>query len=169
MSVTPEDPARRRRRDTPPPKAGPGERDTLVGFLDYLRSSIAAKAQSVAEPDVRTPGVGSGTNLLGLINHLTQVERYLFLGEDVSDWKATFHAGADETVGDVVAAYQRATGEANQRIAACTELTDALPVPRGRKHAPSLRWALVHMIEETGRHAGQADILRELIDGTTGR
>lgn len=159
----------RRTRDTPPPEAGPGERETLVGFLDYLRSSIAATAQGVAEPAVRTPGGGSGTNLLGLINHLTRVERYIFLGEDVSDWQATFHADPGENVEEVLVRYQRAIDEANKRIADCTELTDSLPVPTGRTTAPSLRWGLVHMIEETGRHAGQADILREMIDGTTGR
>lgn len=155
-----------RRRDSPPPKTGAEERDVLLGFLDYLRSSIVAKAQGVPEPQVRTAGVPSGTNLLGLVKHLTFVERATFLGERVTDWPATFDAAADETVQEVLSAYCDTINRANERIATHPDLTKALP---SRKNAPSLRWALVHMIEETGRHAGHADILREHIDGATGR
>jgi hypothetical protein len=158
-----------RHRDTPPPRTGRDEKDVLRGFLDYLRQSIAAKCEGVREPDVRAPGVASGTNLLGLIKHLTFVERYIFLGEDVADWKATFHAGDDETVDSVVSEYRAAFAVANEVIDACTDLTEACARPATRSSSPSMRWALVHMIEETGRHAGHADILRELIDGSTGR
>ena len=137
-----------------------------MGFLDYLRSSIATKAEGVPEPAVRAPGVPSGTNLLGLIKHLTHVERFIFLGAEVSDWPATFHATPDETAAGVLADYRNAIGQADRRIAACTDMEE--PTHAG-KQAPSVRWALVHMIEETGRHAGHADILRELTDGKTGR
>ena len=65
-------------------------------------------------------------------------------------------------------AYRDAIDQANELIAG-TNLNDATRRPSSRKDAPALRWALVHMIEETGRHAGHADILRELIDGKTGR
>lgn len=142
------------RSDRPPPRTRGSEKDVLLGFLDYLRASIAAKVEGVAEPQVRTPGVPSGTNLLGLVNHLTYVERATFLGERVTDWSATFHADPGDTVDDVLAAYRDATTRANEVIGPVT---------------PSLRWALTHLIEETGRHAGHADILRELIDGSTGR
>ena len=159
----------RRRRDSPPPSTGAGERDVLVGFLDYLRTSIATKAEDAPEPDARTPGVPSGTNLLGLIRHVTHVERYTFLGQDVTDWPATFRVPADESAEDVLAAYRDAVAEANEVIAACADLTEPTRRPASRRKAPSMRWALTHMIEETGRHAGHADILRELIDGQTGR
>jgi hypothetical protein len=158
-----------RRNDTPPPRTTGDEKDVLVEFLDYLRASIAAKVDGVREPDVRAPGVRSGTNLLGLVKHLTSVERSIFLGEPVASWPATFHAGGGETPASVLAAYREATGRANQRIAACVDLTDPAHTSTTRKAAPSMRWALVHMIEETARHAGHADILRELLDGTTGR
>jgi hypothetical protein len=150
--------------DTPPPRTGLAEKDVLVGFLDYLRTSAAAKVEDVPEPLVRTPGVPSGTNLLGLIKHLAHVERFTFLGEHVADWQATFHATPEETVGELVTAYRDAVLEANAVIAAC----DDLESPAGRPGA-SMRWALTHMIEETGRHAGHLDILRELADGATGR
>jgi Protein of unknown function (DUF664) len=140
-----------------------------MGFLDYLRSSIATKLDGAPEPDVRAPGVPSGTNLLGLVNHVTQVERYIFLGADVPDWAATFHVPDDTTVHDVLTAYREVTHEANEVIVFCSDLNDPTRRPTTRGKAPSMRWALAHMIEETGRHAGHADILRELIDGQTGR
>lgn len=143
-------------KDARPPKTGPDEKDVLLGFLDYLRAAIIAKTRGVPEPQVRTPGVPSGTNLLGLVKHLTHVERHHLLGQRVTNWKATFQPKPEESVDDILRAYRETTARANEVIAACPDLTD-------------LRWTLTHMIEETGRHAGHADILRELIDGATGR
>ncbi|WP_319454206.1 MULTISPECIES: DinB family protein [unclassified Mycobacterium] len=157
------------RRDARPPRTGVAEEDVLVGFLDYLRACVIEKVRGVPEPLVRTPGVPSGTNLLGLLKHLAHVERYTFLGETVTDWPATFHAGPDETVDLLVDAYREAIAQANRVITACGDLESASARPTKGMDAPSMRWALVHMIEETGRHAGHLDILRELADGTTGR
>jgi Protein of unknown function (DUF664) len=158
---------RTKRRDTPPPRTGGGEAETLRGFLDYLRTSIAAKVDGAPEPQVRTAAVPSGTNLLGLLNHLTFVERAMFLGDEVADWQATFRAAPEDGVADVVGRYREAVRRANEMLDGCSDL--GAPVPRRGRPAPSVRWALAHMIEETGRHAGHADILRELIDGATGR
>ncbi|MGX1777092.1 DinB family protein [Nocardia brasiliensis] len=160
-------PTTKRRKDTPPPRTGSSEAETLRGFLDYLRDSVAAKVDGAPEPQVRTAAVPSGTNLLGLLTHLTAVERSMFLGDNVTDWQATFRAGPQDTVADVVTRYREAVALANEILDSCTDLT--APIPRPGRPAPSVRWALAHMIEETGRHAGHADILRELIDGTTGR
>jgi hypothetical protein len=142
----------------------------LVGFLDYLRAAVAAKAEGVPEAQARVPGVPSGTNLLGLIKHLTYVERHWLLGRDVADWKATFHLDSSDTAETIVAAYRETIAEANKEIASWDDLAGAGPrsAKRGRP-APSRRWTLTHLIEETARHAGHADILRELIDGATGR
>ncbi|MEO3804619.1 DinB family protein [Nonomuraea sp. B1E8] len=158
-----------RAKDTMPPRTGSDEKATLRGFLDYLRDAIADKVAGVPEPQVRTAGVPSGTNLLGLLKHLTFVERFYFLGEDVRDWRATMRPSPEETVDGVLAGYRKTVERANQAIDACPDLD--LPVPRPTRPgpAPSMRWVLVHMIEETGRHAGHADILREQIDGSTGR
>ncbi|MGY2037807.1 DinB family protein [Nocardia gipuzkoensis] len=160
-------PTTKRRNDTPPPRTGSSEAEVLRGFLDYLRASIAAKVEDAPEPQVRTAAVPSGTNLLGLLRHLTYVERSIFVGDRVTDWPATFQAAPEDTVADVVARYREAVERANEILDGCTDL--GAPVPRPDRPAPSLRWALTHMIEETGRHAGHADILRELIDGSTGR
>ncbi|MEU1890466.1 DinB family protein [Streptomyces pristinaespiralis] len=160
---------RTRRRDTPPPRTGNSETEVLRGFLDHLRTSIAAKVDGAPEPQVRTAAVPSGTNLLGLLGHLTCVERSMFLGEQVDDWQATFQASPQDSVDDVVARYRDAVERANRVLDGCTDLGAPVPRPQLDHPAPSIRWALTHMIEETGRHAGHADILRELIDGSTGR
>lgn len=160
---------RTRRGDTPPPRTGNSEIEVLRGFLDHLRNSISAKVEDAPDPQARTAGVPSGTNLLGLLNHLTFVERSTFLGDQVTDWQATFHAAPADSVAGVVARYRTSVAQANDVLDGCTDLGAPLPHPRPNDPAPSARWALTHMIEETGRHAGHADILRELIDGATGR
>lgn len=129
----------RRRKDTPPPRTGSSEMEVLRGFLDYLRASVAAKVEDAPEPEVRTAAVSSGTNLLGLLWHLTVVERSMFLGDNVTDWKKTFRAPAVDQVADVVARYRTAVERANEKLDGCTDL--AAPMPRPGRPAPSLRWA----------------------------
>ncbi|MYS87862.1 DinB family protein [Embleya scabrispora] len=162
-------PTASRRKDTPPPRTANSEADVLRGFLDYLRASIATKVEGAAEPRVRTAAVPSGTTLLGLLNHLTAVENAMFLGEKVTDWQATFRSAPQDSVADVVARYRATVDRANEVLDECTDLGAPLPRAGRSGSSPSVRWALTHMIEETGRHAGHADILRELVDGTTGR
>ncbi|TDD57409.1 DinB family protein [Kribbella antibiotica] len=151
------------RNDVRPPLGGGSEKETLVGFLDYLREGVARNAEGAPEPAVRTAGVESGTSVLGLVKHLTSVERFLFLGEEVRSWPSTMRPVADDTVESVVAAYREAVRLANEAIAGWSDLE----APQA--NAVSGRWLLVHMVEETARHAGHADILREQIDGATGR
>ncbi|WP_214405902.1 DinB family protein [Pseudonocardia lacus] len=154
--------------DARPPRTDADERTTLVGFLDYLREAVARKSEGAPDGRIRAAGVASGTSVLGLVKHLTAVERFYFLGEDVGDWAATMRVAPEETAADLLADYRDAVRRANEVIAGYSDLT--LPAPRTRRGAaPSMRWLLVHMIEETGRHAGHADILREQIDGATGR
>ncbi|SNY49121.1 DinB family protein [Paractinoplanes atraurantiacus] len=149
-------------------KHGADERSTLLGCLDHLRGSIAGKAADVPEPQARTAGVPSGTNLLGLIKHLTYVERFYFLGEPITSLGRTMRPGRDETAEGLLEGYRRAVEEANDVIATWDDLTIDAPRRPGKPPA-SRRWVLTHMIEETARHAGHADILREQIDGATGR
>ncbi|MEV0523227.1 DinB family protein [Streptomyces sp. NPDC050439] len=145
------------------------EKDTLRGFLDQLRNSVADKVAGVPEPQVRAAMVPSGTSLLGLLKHLACVERFYFLGQDADDWPATLRPTAQDTVDGLLADYRETAERANQVIDACPDLREPAPRAPRRGAAPSMRWVLVHMIEETGRHAGHADILREQIDGSTGR
>ncbi|MFD9902870.1 DinB family protein [Streptomyces sp. NPDC059063] len=156
-------------KDTGPPWTGADEKATLKGFLDYLRNAVADKVAGAPEPQVRTGQVPSGTSLLGLLKHLASVERLYFLGEDAGQWSATMRPSAEDTVDGVLADYRKTVERANRVIDGWTDLALPAPRPPRRGAAPSMRWVLVHMIEETGRHAGHADILREQIDGSTGR
>ncbi|MGX6509541.1 DinB family protein [Rhodococcus sp. SJ-2] len=158
-----------RRRDAPPPKTGSSEAEVLRGFLDYLRTSIATKVETTPEPEVRTAGVPSGTSLLGLLKHLAHVEESIFLGHRTTNWPKTFRCDSTDTVESVVTRYRAAVEQSNAVLDRCTDLAAPIPHGAGERPGPSARWALAHMIEETGRHAGHVDILRELIDGTTGR
>lgn len=149
------------------------EKTTLLTFLDYLRESVLAKAAGVPEPAVRTAGVPSGTSLLQLLKHLTATELNWFVwaytGAGGEPWDDEGVVSADDTASDVAAAYRAAIARANKVVLACTDLDR--PGARSLRETPppSMRWVLVHMIEETARHAGHADILREQIDGSTGR
>ncbi|MFJ9447864.1 DinB family protein [Kitasatospora sp. NPDC101235] len=141
-----------RRNDTPPPRTANSEADVLRGFLDYLRDSVAAKVEGAAEPEARTAAVPSGTSLLGLLTHLTAVERAAFLGERVTDRQATFRPAPQDGVADVVARYRATVERANETLDRFTDLGAPLPRPGRAGPSPSVRWALTHMIEETGRH-----------------
>ncbi len=149
------------------------ERTTLLDFLDYLRESVIRKATGLSEDESRRPMVPSGTSLLGLVKHLTAVElfwfQFTFAGmHDVRFPKGDFAPLPGETTDDLVAAYREATKRNNEIVLACDDLGRLAARATDKGHL-SLRWVLVHMIEETARHAGHADIIRELIDGHVGR
>jgi uncharacterized damage-inducible protein DinB len=153
------------------------ERATLVAFLEWQRSTLARKCAGLTPEQLRRRSAAPSTlSLLGLIRHLTEVERGWFRRtlalEDVGDLYATeadpdadFNdtdgAGVDETF----AAWRSECERANQHIGRY-QLTDEGRQRTGR--AVSLRWILVHVIEEYSRHNGHADLLRERIDGATG-
>jgi hypothetical protein len=161
------------RPDLRPPGLNADEKTTLLAFLDYLRESVLAKAAGVPEPAVRTAGVPSGTSLLRLVKHLTAVELNWFVwayaGAAGERWDDEGAVSADDTATGLADAYRRAIAQANAVVLACADLDR--PGARSLRETPppSMRWVLVHMIEETARHAGHADILREQIDGSTGR
>ena len=147
------------------------ERTTLVGFLDYLRESVVVKADGLDDAQLRWSPVPTGTSLLGLLRHLTEVEMFwfhrTFAGLDVDFPPA--EVGADERAEDVIAQYRAACALSNEVTAKADGVEQRCRRKGSAPEPVTLRWVLVHMIEETGRHAGQADIVRELIDGTTGR
>ncbi|RKS69117.1 uncharacterized protein DUF664 [Actinomadura pelletieri DSM 43383] len=161
------------RGDVRPPSLNSDERTTLLTFLDYLRESVVAKATGVSDEAARAPGVPSGTSLLGLVKHLTRVELNWFVwayeGADVPMWDHEEPPRDDETAEDLVAAYREAVARSNAITAACPDLDREGVRSLRETSPPSMRWVLVHMIEETARHAGHADILRERIDGSVGR
>jgi hypothetical protein len=155
--------------DLKPPRIAGDERAVLLGLLQFQRESLLRKIAGVDERAARATLVGSGTTLLWLVKHLAQAElmwvAVRFAGLDVTPPDDTVN-GSD-TVASVSAGYQAATARADTIIAAAS-LDD--PCQRGPGHEPlPLRWVVAHLLAETARHAGHADILREQIDGQTGR
>jgi uncharacterized damage-inducible protein DinB len=162
------------------PEPNAGERITLTEFLDWYRQTMAVKVDGLTDEQARAKLVGTDTNLLGLIRHLTEVERNWFRrrfrGEDVAphyysdaDPDGDFRVGPSDTIADALAAYDAECAISRTITADTASLDELTAVPIKGYDAPvSMRWILVHMIEETARHAGHADIIRELIDGETG-
>ena len=159
-----------------PPSTG-GEREMLAGFLDFQRATLLWKLEGLDDEQLRRAMVPSGTSLLGLVKHLAYVERSWFQGvwdgQEVSfpwtkeDPDADWRIEPDETTGDVLALYRADCDRSRQIVAAASSLDEAVHHPRWKEDV-SRRWIMVHMIEETARHVGHADILREQIDGATG-
>ncbi|MBD0691727.1 mini-circle protein [Streptomyces sp. CBMA123] len=146
-----------------------------MAFLDYLREAVIAKLDGLGDEDARRPGVASGTSLLWLVRHLTVVElnwfEYAYGGRGEAPLNSEDVPSAGLTVEAAVAAYRDAIARANAVAAAAPDLDrpGARSLRPDAVEGPSLRWVLVHMIEETGRHAGHADIIREQLDGAVGR
>jgi uncharacterized damage-inducible protein DinB len=158
--------------DTTGPDLIGSERDVLLHYLNKTRDAVVRMSESLTDEQLRTPGVPSGTNLLGLIQHLTGVEehwfRRVFLGEDiVCDMSMDVPASVTRT--EVANAYREACARSDEIVRVCPDLSTLSAIANpGEDQQDSLRVIVAHMIEETARHAGHADILRELIDGATG-
>ena len=161
------------RGDVGPPSLNTDEKTTLIAFLDYLREALIVKTYGLSDGEAAAPGVPSGTSLLWLIKHMIAVElnwfEWAYDGADVPLLDDEARVGPKETAADLIARYRDAVVRANAIIAACDDLDRPGKRSLRSDPAPSMRWLLVHMIEETARHAGHADILREQIDGATGR
>lgn len=155
------------------------ERDLLNGFLDYHRATILKKIKGASEEDLKRPTNPPSTlNLLGLVKHLALNEAWWFgsqfagqsidiPGVDENDPESDFVVNPDETLEGIVQLYLTECEKA-RRIVAAAELDDlAVATNRAGEHF-NLRWIILHMIEETARHNGHADFLRESLDGVTG-
>lgn len=151
------------------------EKTSLHISLDRHRDVVLWKLEGLDDEQLRSPMTPSGTSLLGLVKHLAAVEYGWFcdtfgretepLPFDEDDPEADLRVAPSESTADVLAFYGRARAAADQVIDDL-EVDDLGTAWFGA--GVSLRWVLIHMVEETARHAGHMDILRELIDGTTG-
>ena len=158
------------------------ERDALGQYLDYQRETILLLTEGLDKEQLARKIPTSGLTLAGLLYHLALVEEAWseedFLGlparEDWQgvDWKADpdyeFRTAADKQPDWLRRRYRDACDRSRQ-VAASAGSLDALSVSTRIGGKPfTLRWMLLHLIEETARHAGHADLLREAVDGTTG-
>ena len=153
---------------------GEDEVSVLLGYLGYHRVVLARKAEGLSDEQARRAACPpSALTLLGLLRHMTDVERWWFrrvslaedvpsLFEDDEEWRLP----PDVTVADVLAAYWDEIAVIDRNLATASMDDRNVGEPEPGQH--TLRRAIVHMIEEYARHCGHADLLREAIDGTTG-
>jgi uncharacterized damage-inducible protein DinB len=144
--------------------------------LNAQRSIVLWKLDGLDKADASESTVPSGTSVLGLVKHLAWVERWWFvdfIGGSSPDYPwsdddpdADFRVEESDSVESISELYANAVAEANEVIDSATSL-DVTGTSEGAG-TRSLRWVIIHMIEETARHAGHADIIREQVDGATG-
>jgi hypothetical protein len=163
-----------------PPLTTGDEKALLHAQLRVHRDALLWKLEGLDEGDLRRPMTGTGTNLLGLVKHLTGVESAYFCdafgkprpplawesdeGVALGDM-GDMYAKPDESADGIIANYRAATAAADRSV---DELELDAP---GRHHlgiTVSLRWMLLTVLLDTARHAGHADIVRELVDGAAG-
>lgn len=154
------------------------ERTLLATFLDYARATVHTKCEGAAAGHARSaPLPGSPLmTMSGLVNHVRWVEYYWFqvvlLGEeDEGPWTEEdpdreMRIAVDQDLPDLLAEYETQC-QRYRKLVADTDL-DTVAVRPVRQGTVTLRWILLHLIEETARHNGHLDILRELADGATG-
>jgi len=156
----------------------------LTSFLDYYRATLVLKAADLTDEQARTATVPpSDLSIMGLIRHMAEVERTWFrrwfreedappLYYGAHDEDGDLHPGPDDTLAEAIATYDAEVAAARAITAEAGSLDElAAHTSTDARHVgfrPNLRWILVHMIEETARHVGHADLLRERIDGVTG-
>jgi len=155
-----------------------GELETLTGCLDWYRGIVPNKLRGLSEADAARSIEPSGLSLLGIVKHLAWAERlwfrWRFAGEDLpgvdtgGDNAPTFRLAPEDTIATVFAEYDTEIEHARRIVGSATSL-DELAV---RDHVifgiVNLRWILVHLVDETARHAGHLDIMRQQLDGVTG-
>lgn len=168
---------------TEPARTSPGttagEREMLESWLEFHRLTLVGKCAGLDDVQLRTASAPpSGMTLLGLVRHMSEVERHWFartldgadappLYYDDADPDGDFHPGDTDTWEEAYATWRAETGQARERAA--LHGLDDLSALKSRAGEPfSLRWIYVHMIEEYARHNGHADLVRERIDGATG-
>ena len=167
--------------DRPPVPGNVSERETVRLFLDSQRNTLAWKCSGLSAEQMRERAVPpSSITLIGLLRHMTEVERGWFvrgfLGQELSpQYYST--ARPDDDFDDIdnqdpdeaYAIWQQACQQSREIETSAESLDSTFTRVRdGQRHLISLRWIMNHMIEEYARHLGHADLLRERIDGATG-
>ena len=155
----------------------------LHGYLQAARDALLWKLEGVSEYDARRPLVASGTNLLGIVKHVASVEAG-YLGDtfgrpfpeplpwmdfDAAEPNADMWATADESRESIVELYHRVWQHSDATVEALAlDATGQVPWWPAERREVTLHRILVHLIAETNRHAGHADLVRELVDGSVG-
>jgi uncharacterized damage-inducible protein DinB len=151
------------------PEPTADEREMLLRWLAYLRGAVLRNIEGLSDDQARWTPPGVLIPLIGVVNHLTHVEwRWIdghLRGQETSRSEEEFRPADDLTVTVAVEAYRERARATEAAVRAMPSMTE--PGPEG--DGTDLRWVLLHLINETARHAGHADSVRELLDGTTGK
>lgn len=156
-----------KRRDFAFPADHQDEHELLLDWLDYLRGAVLRNIDGLTDAQAHLRPEGKLLPLAGIVNHLIGVERRWIdggmLGGSVYRSEEEFFPAPEITAGSLVTEYR-------ERAATTNDVVRSLPLdaPNSRQEGTTLRWVLLHLINETARHAGHADAVRELIDGATG-
>ena len=157
------------------------ERDGLLAFLAQMRDALRFAVHGLSDQQATaTPSVSS-MNLAGLIKHVARTEqkwiveilaqRELPPESRIQNWADEFRLVEGETLSSVLELYAQVAAETESIVGEIDDLGRPVPVPRDQPWFPadveawSARWVLLHVIQETARHAGHADIIRESLDG----
>jgi len=155
------------------------ERQALLAFLAQQRYALRVAAHGLTDAEAVAAPSASELTVAGLIKHSTAVERSWMdtvmqrPSGSQEEYENNFVLAPGETLASVLADFDRAAAETEETIAGIDDLGRAVPVPQGVPWFPddveawSVRWVLLHLIEEHAHHAGHADIVRESIDGAT--
>jgi uncharacterized damage-inducible protein DinB len=153
------------------------ERSALLGFLEHQRELVRITSYGLTDAEAAATPSASALSVGGVIRHLAQVERSWMdtvrgtPRTDPAAYMDSFRFSPDDVLEEVLADYAVAAQETEKLVADIDDLGQPVPVPRGVPWFPqdvdawSVRWVLLHLIEETARHAGHADIVRESLDG----
>ena len=144
------------------------ERELLLRWLAFLRGAVIRKADGLSDEDGRWTPDGKLISLIGIVNHLTGVEwRWIdggMLGHDTTKPIDEYRPGPELTMEAALVAYRARAAATDAVVRSMPSLAE----PCAWGDDADLRWVLLHLINETARHAGHADATRELLDGTTG-
>ncbi|MCL2393356.1 MAG: DinB family protein [Acidimicrobiaceae bacterium] len=157
--------------DQRPPHLAADELTTVHDLLQFQRESLVRKVDGVSENDARQSPVQSGTSLLWLMNHIARAERGWIIRRfaGLEDSEPDVAIGTADTLPAAVEFYRQTWREVDDIVARAPGLDERARRMESDRPPVNLRWILMHLLEETARHAGHADILRELLDGSTGR
>lgn len=151
------------------PQPSDDERELLLAWLQCVREAVLGKAEGLDEDQVRWRPDGKLISIAGIVNHLAHVEwRWIdgaLRGQAVSRSESEFVVPTERPFAEVAAAYRERADRTDETVRGA-DLAD--PCIHPEHPGITLRWVILHLIEETARHAGHADATRELLDGWTG-
>ena len=155
--------------DRKPPRLAADERETLMALWHFQRESVVRKVEGLDTETASRRLVESDTTLLWLVRHLTRAETLWVLGRFAADYDqvAAETVGPGDSIDAAVADYRACWARVDDVVR--RHSLDDLATGDDLTPTVNLRWIVMHLLEETARHAGHADILREQIDGQLGR